>query len=36
MEDDTGISIFLVVIQSAVRQRENNICVNNDEMVTNS
>ena len=34
--DDTGrpyIRVSLVVIQSAVRQRENNICVNNDQVV---
>ena len=32
MADDTGIRVSLVVTQSAVRQRENNIRVNNDEM----
>ena len=33
--DDTGIFAFLLlcVIQSAVRQRENNICVNYEQMV---
>ena len=30
--DDTGIRVYLVVTQSAVRQRENNTRVNNDEM----